>query len=69
MSLGVCVHVCASNLSASVYPSVTEMNLSVYPVHCFTVIQGHLLLTEQKSYPVSIDYIVVRAIETIDTEV
>lgn len=69
MSVGICLHVHTANLSASVYPSVIEMNLSDSPVHCLTVIQGHLFLTEQKWCSVSIDYIVVRAIETLDTEV
>jgi len=48
MSVGICLHVHAANLSASVYPSVTEVNLTVSPAHSFTVTQGHLFLTEQK---------------------
>lgn len=68
MSVGICLHVRAAKLSVSVYPSVIEMNFSVSPVHCFTVIQGHLFLTEQKLCSVSIDY-VVRTIETVDTKV
>ena len=68
MSVGICLHVRAANLSASVYPSVIEMNLSVSPVHCFTVIQGNLVFNRAEIM-FCIDDIVVRAIETVDTEV